>query len=337
MKDQKELSELKKGEAVDHFLLLTSVEVKTSRNNKRYLDLQLRDKSVNLPAKMWDNFEIFEQQADKNKIVKVDGVIDEYMGQPQIKINRIRIAAANEATMEDFLPKSPRVLKDMTDEFDEVLNSIQNQNLRKLLNLILSTENFKEYIKVPAGKAWHHAYIHGLLEHTLELVKICDLMCSIHPEIERDLLISGALLHDFGKIEELSTGGAFDYTDKGRLVGHIVIAAMEIESKASQLEDFPRELKNKLIHLALSHQGKLEFASPVEPKTLEAIVLYQADELSAKTNAYKNAILSESNNESNWTKFLKLANTALYISPQDEDSYPPSDAESNNKGLFDKL
>jgi 3'-5' exoribonuclease len=330
MKDQKELSELKKGEAINHFLLVTSVEVKTSRNNKRYLDLQLRDKSINLPAKMWDNFDQFEQQADKNKIVKVDGFMDEYMGQPQIKVNRIRLANTKEASMESFLPKSNRDINEMLKEFDDIVNSIQNVYLKKLLGLILSKDNYSKYIRVPAGKAWHHAYVHGLLEHTLELVKICDLMCGIHPEIDRDLLISGALLHDFGKIEELSSDGAFDYTDKGKLVGHIVIASMEIEAKAAQVENFPTDLKDRLIHLVLSHQGKLEFASPVEPKTVEAIVLYQADELSAKTNAYKSAVLSESNKEGNWTKFLKLANTALYIPPQNAEEQDKESPEKTN-------
>jgi len=155
-----------------------------------------------------------------------------------------------------------------------------------------------------------------LLEHTLEIVRICDLMCSIHSEINRDLLVSGALLHDFGKIEELTYETAFDYSDKGKLLGHIMIGALAVEKTASAIENFPGELKERLIHLVLSHQGKLEYASPVEPKTLEAIVLYQADELSAKTNAYKSAIEAEKNKNSKWTRFLPLANTSLMITEE---------------------
>ena len=153
-------------------------------------------------------------------------------------------------------------------------------------------------------------------------------MCSFHPEINQDLLICGAILHDFGKVEELSFDNGFDYTDKGKLIGHIVIAAMEIEKTAKSIKNFPGELKNQLIHLVLSHQGKLEHASPVEPKTLEAIVLYHADELSAKTNAYKNAIKLEENSEGNWTKFLPLANTSLYKASSLENN-------SEEKTLFD--
>ena len=138
-------------------------------------------------------------------------------------------------------------------------------------------------------------------------------MCNIHGEINRDLLICGAMLHDFGKTEELQFDTNFDYTDKGKLLGHIVIAAMKIETEASKIPDFPEDLKNQLIHLVLSHQGKLEYASPVEPKTLEAIVLYHADELSAKTNAYKSAIQNDEQTGSNWTRYLPLAGTSLLI------------------------
>jgi 3'-5' exoribonuclease len=147
-------------------------------------------------------------------------------------------------------------------------------------------------------------------------------MCNIHPEVNRDLLICGALLHDFGKTDELTYETVFDYSDKGKFIGHIVLSAIEVEKDISSIPDFPEDLKNQLIHLILSHQGKLEFASPVEPKTLEAIVLYQADELSAKTNAYKSAIEADKNKSGNWTRFLTLANTSLYI---------PNENGNNNK------
>ena len=138
-------------------------------------------------------------------------------------------------------------------------------------------------------------------------------MCTFHKILDRDLLISGALLHDFGKIEELKDDYSFDYTDKGRLIGHIVIAASAVETAAEKIENFPEMLKNKLIHLVLSHQGKLEYASPVIPKMIEAVVLYQADELSAKTNAFFQCIKLDENNESGWTRFIRLAETAILL------------------------
>jgi 3'-5' exoribonuclease len=177
---------------------------------------------------------------------------------------------------------------------------------------------------------WHHAYISGLIEHTLEIIKICDLMCDIHPEINRDLLICGAMLHDFGKIEELNFEPVFEYTDKGKLLGHIVIATMIVNEEINRLVNFPENLKNNLLHLILSHQGKLEYASPVVPKTLEAITLYQADELSAKVNAYKNVIANEIKPGSSWTRFVSLAGTDIH----DHGIANPNNIK-DNKTLFD--
>jgi 3'-5' exoribonuclease len=144
-------------------------------------------------------------------------------------------------------------------------------------------------------------------------------MCDIHAELNRDLILTGAILHDLGKIEELEFNSGFEYSDKGKLLGHIVIVANMIEKETNEIEGFPADLKNQLIHLVLSHQGKLEYASPVVPKTLEAIVLYHADELSAKANAYKGAVLNEIDKK--WTRYLPLAETAVYI----PDSFPKED------------
>jgi len=313
MTEQKELNELKTGDEINHFLLLNKIELKTTRNNKEYLNLELRDKSMVVPAKMWDDFNSLANSAKEGSIVKIKGTLEEFNNQPQIRIVKIRLSQdSDNVSHEDFLPKSSRPLNDMVTELKNRIEVIQNEHLKSLLNQILTGDTFEKYISVPAGKSWHHSYLHGLLEHTLEIVKICDLMCSIHSELNRDLLITGALLHDFGKTEELSYETGFDYTDEGRLLGHIVIAALKIDEVIDNISNFPKDLKTQLIHLILSHQGKLEYASPVEPKTLEAIVLYHADELSAKTNAYKLAIYSEQNKEGNWTKFLQLAGTALY-------------------------
>ena len=314
MIDQKDIVEIPIGEEFILFLMVNKLEVKTAKNGKPYLNLELRDKSAILPGKVWSNFEGIVKEIKEGKIVKVAGIMEEFNGAPQIRIDKIRqVTEKDNVNAEDFLPKSHRSLNEMLDEFDKVVKSVGNPYLNELLNKIFENGNLKKFSLSPAGKGWHHAYLHGLLEHTLEIIRICDLMCSLHPEINRDLLICGALLHDLGKTEELTYEDSFDYTDKGKLIGHIMIGALLVEKKASEIQDFPEKLKDQLIHLILSHQGKLEFASPVEPKTLEAIVLYQADELSAKTNAYKSAIEADRNNGTNWTKFLHLANTSLYI------------------------
>lgn len=316
MIDQKNLSEFSTGEDFSLFLIVTKCEIKTAKNGRSYLNLELRDKSILLPAKMWDRFEDIADKIKEGIIVKVNGQIEEFNNAPQIKINKIRTTTDQDnVSAEDFLPKSTRSLTEMIDEFNHTLGSINNPYIKELLHKIFSGSNFEKFVRSPAGKSWHHSYLHGLLEHTLEIVKICDLMCTFHPDINRDLLICGALLHDFGKTEELTFDTVFDYSDRGRLIGHIMIGTLVAEKNIDTIPGFPNILKDQLLHLILSHQGKLEFASPVEPKTLEAIVLYQADELSAKTNAYKYAIESDKNKGNNWTRFLPLANTSLYIPP----------------------
>lgn len=319
--NQQLLNEMQTGDKVDHFFILTKIEERLTKSGKPFLNIELRDKSTDINAKVWDGFDEFLKEAETGKVVKVTGRMEEFNNTPQVKVEEIRNSVENDGVdANDFMPKSERNLQTMVKELEARIAQIKNKFLVSLLQKVLSEDRYETFKLVPAGKAWHHAYIHGLLEHTLEIIRICDLMCDIHPEIDRDLLMAGAVLHDFGKTEELNHDRSFDYTDKGRLVGHIVIAAIEVEKAASTIKGFPSDLKDQLMHIVLSHQGKLEHASPVEPKTLEAIVLYHADELSAKTNAFKGAIKLDESKEGNWTRFLPLVGSSLYIPNKEDDS-----------------
>lgn len=312
------LNTLNKGDTIDHFLIIKRWEMKLTKANKTYISLDLGDSSFTLPANIWDNAESYNQKFSSGFIVKVEGIIEEYNGSLQIRIANIKLPKASDnVSIADFLPHSKRPIDEMKKEFEDFLGSIKNEYLYTLLIQIFSKEAKEKYFNAPAGKQIHHAYIHGLLEHTLEIIKICDLMCSFHNEVNRDLLITAAILHDFSKTEELKYESSFEYSDQGKLIGHIVMAAMLINEKSKKIENFPAELRDQLIHLVLSHQGKLEHASPVIPKTLEAIILYHADELSAKTNAYKTAIELDTNKESNWTKYISSVSTELYKSKKD--------------------
>ena len=331
MLNQKEITQLAKNDSVDHYLLVRKADIRLTKSNKEFLSLELGDTSGSMTSNVWDNIDSIFSNIKSGEVVKVKGSIEEFQGNLQIRISSIKIVNEKEGiSPSDFLPHSKRNIAVMKKEFEDRLNKISNEYLKSLLKLIFTEEKFEKYSKVPAGKSWHHSYVHGLLEHTLEIIRICDLMCDIHPEINRDLLISGAMMHDFGKTEELNFEKNFDYTDKGKLLGHIVISAMLVNEKTKEIKDFPEDLKNLLIHIILSHQGKLEYASPVVPKTLEAITLYQADELSAKVNAYKNALISDSRGESKWTKYISLISTELFnhgLTPEAEDEI--------NKTLFD--
>jgi len=323
MLNQTELVTLKKGDSLNHFLVVTKSELRLTKTNKQYLSLDLGDKSLTINAILWDNFEEFSTNLKPGIVVKVKGMIDEFQGIAQIRIAAIRLVKQSDGiTSADFQAHSKRDFEEMKNEIEKRIAKIDEPNLKSLMGIIFTGDRYEKFLNVPAGKSWHHSYIHGLLEHTLEIIKICDLMCDIHPVINRDILICGAMLHDFGKTEELSFEPVFEYTDKGKLLGHIVISAMLVNEESKKITGFPEDLRDCLLHVILSHQGKLEFASPVVPKTLEAITLYQADELSAKVNAYKNAIINEQKNDSKWTRYINLVSTELFnhgISPEIEE------------------
>jgi 3'-5' exoribonuclease len=303
---------VQKGDLINHYLLLKKCEIKLTKSNKQYLYLELADKTQSLSANMWENFSKIFTEIKAGDVVKVTGSMDDYLGVPQIKIISIKTAdPADKISPADFLARSKRNVEEMKNELLARIRKIKNSKLLMLMDQFFNEKNLLKFTSAPAGKYWHHSYLNGLLEHSLELIRICDLMCDIHPEINRDLVICGALMHDYGKTEELSFDSSFEYTTRGKLIGHIVISAMLINEGCKKIPDFLDDLRDCLLHIILSHQGKLEFASPVIPKTLEAITLYQADELSAKVNAYKSA-LSEVKEKGKWTKFLPLASTDLF-------------------------
>ena len=312
MLNQTDLIRLQKGDVINHFLLLKKCEIKLTKSNKQYLYLELADKTMSLSANVWENFSQMYSELKTGEVVKVTGSMDEYLGLAQIKIISVKTTdPADKISPSDFLARSKRNVEEMKNELKTRIQRISNSKLIILMDQFFNEKNLMKFTSAPAGKYWHHSYLHGLLEHSLELIRICDLMCDIHPEINRDLVVCGALMHDYGKIEELSFDSSFEYTTRGKLIGHIVISAILISEGCKKIPDFPDDLRDCLLHIILSHQGKLEFASPVLPKTLEAITLYQADELSAKVNAYKSA-LSDVKEKGKWTKYLPLASTDLF-------------------------
>ena len=312
MLNQPDLNIVQKGDLINHYLLLKKCEIKLTKSNRQYLYLELADKTQSLAANIWENFSKIFTEIKSGDVVKVTGSMDDYLGVPQIKIISIKTSdPADKISPADFLARSKRNVEEMKNELLARIRKINNSKLLMLMDQFFNEKNLSKFTSAPAGKYWHHSYLNGLMEHSLELIRICDLMCDIHPEINRDLVICGALMHDYGKTEELSFDSSFEYTTRGKLIGHIVISAMLINEGCKKITDFPDDLRDCLLHIILSHQGKLEFASPVIPKTLEAITLYQADELSAKVNAYKSA-LGEVKEKGKWTKFLPLASTDLF-------------------------
>jgi len=337
MPDQKDISQFNKSDKVDHFFLINKCELKLSKKNDEFLAFEFADKKSIITSNLWkdrkefDTFKnLYNQGKLVGKIVKVLGEVSEFNNNLNVNIDKIRLAEPNDnVSPKDFMMTSDRDIDEMIDELKKWINKISDVHLKNLLRNIFTEDVIKKFAFHPAGKIWHHSYIGGLIEHTLEIISICDLMCKFHSDINKDLLISGAMIHDIGKIIEISSEPGFEYTTEGKLLGHIVIAAMMVEREINKINDFPEDLRVNLLHLLLSHQGKLEQASPVVPKTLESVVLYHADELSAKTNAYKLSLEREVKSPSGWTKFINLAGTELFR------HNPQTNSKLEKETLFD--
>ena len=320
------VKDLKPGLEVTEFFVLRKKELKEKYDGQRFLKLELGDRSGRIDAVVWDNSDQLYDKAEVGEIVKVKGWVSTYKEMPQIKVDKIRRAKDEEIDLVDFLPQSERDFNLLYDDFKNIVQTIKNSYLRKLLDLLLEDSSFMEKFKrAPGGKLWHHARVGGLLEHTLKVVSICEKAAEMYDLVDRDLLITGALVHDIGKVNSYSAGGFFDYTDEGRLLGHIVSGDELIEAKIQKIADFPQDLALKLKHLILSHQGQLEFASPVVPQTIEAIILHYADELDAKADAFSHIIKTQKIKGKKWSDWVHLINRFIYLGEEEE----PEDQSEN--------
>jgi 3'-5' exoribonuclease len=312
------VTDLKPGSEVVEFFVLRKKEIK-EYDGQRFLKLELGDKTGRIDGVVWDNPEEIYGQAQVGEIVKVKGWVTTYRDASQVKVERLRRAGKNEAELSDFLPSSEKAPEILLEEFKKVASSIRDQYLSRLFDLLFADSQLTEMLKAaPGGKLWHHAYVGGLLEHTLNVVQICEKAAEMYPLVNRDLLIAGALLHDLGKVKSYSAAGFFDYTDEGRLVGHIVSGEELVAGKIAEIPDFPSELALQLKHLILSHQGQLEFASPVVPQTVEAIILYYADDMDAKANAFGHIIKTQRGKGKRWSDWVHLINRYIYLGEEEE-------------------
>jgi 3'-5' exoribonuclease len=287
-----------------------------------YLTLVLGDRTGDLAAVAWEDAERWHPIAREGAIIFVQGHCQVYNGEVQLLIEHVAPVPPGEVDPADFLPSSSRNPAAMAREFRAELNSVRHRGLRALLELIFDRERFAAFALAPAAQHVHHAYLGGLLEHTLEVARLCRAQVAIHPELDADLLISGALLHDVGKTREYSMLTAFDITDEGGLVGHIPIADALIVQKAAQVPDLPHDLLLQLRHLVLSHHGRHEWQSPQQPKTLEAAALHLADYTSTQLAIFASA-LRKVERPGNWTPHQRLLDRRLFAAPRAAIAVPP--------------
>jgi 3'-5' exoribonuclease len=264
-------------------------QVRTNRDGGRYFALTLQDHTGQIEARMWEIDEAGEFEA--GDVVKVLGDVSRFNEKLQIKVNKIRRAAPGEYELGDFVPQSERDIAEMWVELEGWATSLRDPDLKALVEAFLNDAEIAVALKqAPAAKSMHHAWMGGLLEHILSLMGLCELAAQHYPEVNRDLLLTGVVLHDIGKLRELSWGTSFDYTLEGQLLGHITIGIGMIEQKIGSIPNFPAAKRLLVEHLVLSHHGEYEFGSPKLPMTPEAMLLHYLDNLDAKMQTVRSEL-----------------------------------------------
>lgn len=274
---------------VTSFFCLSSVALREKKTGGgQYLALSLTDKTGSLEARMWDEVAEAFAGCSEGCYVKVQGQVSKYQGKWQITLTKMRSAAANEVDTSDFQPVSEFPVEQMDGELRAIVAAFRDDDLRRLVLAFLDDEEIGPAFRVaPAAKVLHHAWISGLLEHVLALVKVLKAVAPFYPEVNEDLLLTGAILHDIGKVKELSWKTSFNYTLEGQLVGHISIAQGLLREKVQSLQPFPEKKRVLVEHMILSHHGKYEFGSPKLPMTPEAMLLSAMDDVEAKFSALR--------------------------------------------------
>jgi len=276
-------------------------ERKTANNGSAYLDLAVRDSSGVMGAKLWD-CDRFKLDFEVGDVVQVDGTVEEYRGACQLRVRKIIRCAPENYDLRDYLPRSTRDPEEMYAVLLERLRRVPEGRLRALLLLLVEDPAIAEKYKLaPAAASFHHAYLGGLLEHVISLVKLGDELCDHYEWIDRDLVLTGLVLHDLGKIEELSFTRGFTYTTRGQLLGHITIGLDIINERIRAMPDFPAALRDKIEHLILSHHGKLEFGSPKEPMFPEALLVHYLDDLDSKLESMRSQFAADKDRAGEWT------------------------------------
>jgi len=294
---------------------LRQCQKRTKNNGEPFLAMELGDSSGRLPAVYWeaDAGEIFEQIADA-KVVYIVGIITEFRDKPQVTVREIRIPQSEEFDADELLPKGDIPPEKLAIELRNIIETVSDEWFSALLAKIFGDEEIlRKFLETPAGKLWHGAYVGGLAEHSINVAKICELTASFFPVCRREPLIAGALLHDLGKIEELSADSHFDYTAEGRLIGHIVLGYQRVRSAIASIDGFPKGLADEIFHMILSHHGDGDKGSPVPPITLEASILHHADALESQANAFKHVIERDMAKPGEFSEWVRPVGRFLFI------------------------
>ena len=304
----KYIETLHEGERLSGIYLCKYRQSAMTKNGKSYENVILQDKTGVIDAKIWDPNSQGIEDFDMLDYIDVVGDVTSFQGALQVSIKRVRKAREGEYIEEDYLPVSERNIDEMYEELLTYVHKIENPYLKQLTDSYF-VEN-KAFIKAfkghSAAKSVHHGFVGGLLEHTLSVTKNCDYFAATYPILNRDLIVSAAIFHDIGKLEELSTFPENDYTDEGQLLGHIMIGAEMVGERIRTIPGFPKGTANELKHCILAHHGELEYGSPKKPALAEALALSFADNIDAKMETIREIFASVPENNLEWQGYNRL-------------------------------
>ena len=303
------INQLAERDAVDQVFLVAEKQLRANRNGNMYLQLRLSDKTGSVTGMLWNATDAIYNSFENGGFLRVQGTTQIYNGNLQLIVTRIEKANPDQVDEQDFITVNSTEIDGLAKRLAEMLRGVNNFHLRNLAECFLVDETFMtKFTTAPAGVKNHHAHRGGLLQHVVSLMEVCAVVAPKYPEIDADLLLLGAFLHDASKIDELTYDRELGYSDEGQLIGHVVMAVALVDGKAHEAaklsgEEFPRELLLRLQHMIVSHHGEYEFGSPKLPMTLEAIALHYLDNLDAKIYSVCQIMKEDVNSESPWTSY----------------------------------
>ena len=319
------VKDIKEGDRVRGLYVAKIKRVGTTKNGDPFLSITLADRTGEMETRVWDNAEAFSGIFHEGDVIEVVGHAGSYRNRIQLTLSELK-TPEEEGDPSLFLATTDRDTKEMMESLRKILRGIENIHLKALVDRFLSDRRFTAlFKKAPAAKNFHHNYLGGLLEHTLSVCRMAQLVTKHYSELDKDLLITGAFLHDVGKVRELKYDVRIDYSDEGRLLGHLVLGAAMVDEKLTTLKDFPHELTLPVKHLILSHHGQFEFGSPKRPKFLEAFALHLIDDLDAKIIGL-GGFMKRDQQAGPWTVYNTLFERYLHkgsYSGTEEETLPP--------------
>jgi 3'-5' exoribonuclease len=309
--------DLTPGQRVDGVVVVKKKVRREQANGDVFLLFQLGDDSGQINAILWRGAKDADAEIQAGDLAYVQGEVQLHQNARQIRVHQIRRADPAAYDVSQFVPASSRDLQAQYDALLHSIDSVQNPHLRQLYSDIFRDEGVASRFRcTPAGKGWHHAYVGGLLEHVLSMLKLGEVVVAQYSDVDRDLVVGGVLLHDIGKIEELVCRSYIDYTESGRLVGHLVQGCMLVGRFIDRIDGFPEELRSRVLHMIVSHHGSLDRGSPKPPMTLEATVVHLLDHLDSQTDAVAQ-IVRETRSGDGWSDHIKLANRNFFRGRKD--------------------